>query len=140
MTKIKALLILVILICINCGSSQNAQQNTPPPAGTLWENNFGYTDVYAVVDEMPEPIGGNVNFLKYIQQGLSDKECRKRSNVINSVVLSKRGEVIDVHTINAGVDKCDKYASELISNYPFKPGKHEGEYVKTVLSFRINFK
>ncbi len=130
-----------MIASINCSTSQKAQTDIAiPPPSTLWENDFGYTDVYSVVDEMPKPIGGNVAFLKYVQAELRSTPCRGKKKELYMIVLSDNGLVIGVHTNNSSFDECDRIAARSIKNYPFRPGIHEGRHVKTVLSFMINYK
>ena len=141
MFRINVLMVAYLIASINCSTPQKAQTNIEiPPPGTLWENDFGYTDVYSVVDEMPKPIGGNVAFLEYVQAELANTPCRRKKKELYMIVLSDNGLVIGVHTNNSSFDECDRISAGLIEKYPFSPGLLEVKPVKTVLSFWIDFK
>ncbi|WP_420454977.1 TonB family protein [Rubrivirga sp.] len=99
------------------------------------------TDVYEIVDEMPELIGG----LEGIQQRLDYPELQYRAGVQGTAVLqfivSTEGEVTDLQVIrSAGNDGLDRAAIVAVQDARFRPGRQGGEAVRVRFAVPVTFR
>ncbi|MFT5144421.1 MAG: protein TonB [Thalassolituus oleivorans] len=111
----------------------------PPPPVRKVALDSG-AEVFVIVEEMPELIGG----LASLQRGIHYPEIAKKAGVegrvIVSFVVNKTGGVDDpvvVRGIGAG---CDEEALGAVSRARFKPGKQRGQAVNVKMSLPITFR
>lgn len=103
------------------------------------------TDVFLLVDQMPEFPGGTVAMNKYIMDKLmypiTAKDDGVQGKVIVGFVIAENGEVKDV-TIARGVRAdLDNEAVRVIRLMPnWRPGKQNGKPVNVRMNIPINFK
>ncbi|MDZ4700138.1 MAG: energy transducer TonB [Rhodothermales bacterium] len=109
----------------------------PPPAAEEEEEE---TEIFMIVEDMPELIGG----LGSIQSKIRYPEIAKKAGVEGRVfvqfVVGVNGEVLDpvvVRGIGAG---CDEEAVRAVSQAKFKPGRQRGKAVPVKMSLPITFK
>ncbi len=109
----------------------------PPPAAAEEEDE---TEIFMIVEDMPELIGG----LGSIQSKIRYPEIAKKAGVEGRVfvqfVVGVNGEVLDpvvVRGIGAG---CDEEAVRAVSQAKFKPGRQRGKAVPVKMSLPITFK
>jgi protein TonB len=109
----------------------------PPPAAVEEEPE---PEIFVIVEEMPELIGG----LPGLQQKIKYPEIAKKAGVEGRVflqfVVDENGNVVDpvvTRGIGAG---CDEEALRAIRQAKFKPGMQRGKAVKVKMSLPITFK
>lgn len=97
-------------------------------------------EVFFVVEQMPEPIGG----MQAIYEELRYPEMARRAGVEGRVVVqflvNKEGDVIDpfiIRSIGAGADEA---AIEAIERVRFKPGVQRGQPVDVLMVLPIVFR
>lgn len=99
---------------------------------------------YVMVEEMPEYPGGDQAMYKFIAENIvypfEAKENNIQGKVFISFVIDTVGKVTEVKIIR-GVDPLlDAEAVRVVSLLPYwKPGKHEGKYVRVQLIIPINY-
>ncbi len=99
------------------------------------------TDIYEIVDEMPELIGG----LEGLQQRLEYPELQYRAGVEGTAVLqfvvSTAGTVQNLAVIrSAGNDGLDRAAMAAVQGAQFRPGREEGQAVRVRFAVPITFR
>ena len=98
------------------------------------------TEVFSVVEQMPELIGG----LKAIQEQLHypkiAKEAGIEGRVIVQFVVDKEGRVVDPEIVKGLGAGLDKEALRVISLARFKPGKQAGKTISVKMSLPFTFK
>ncbi|MEZ4700649.1 MAG: energy transducer TonB [Rhodothermales bacterium] len=114
--------------------------NLPPPPPAAEEEEEEEAEIFMIVEDMPELIGG----LGSIQSKIRYPEIAKKAGVEGRVfvqfVVGVNGEVLDpvvVRGIGAG---CDEEAVRAVSQAKFKPGRQRGKAVPVKMSLPITFK
>ena len=97
-------------------------------------------DYLAVVDKMPEPVGG----IKALYSKLKYPEAAKSSQVQGKVYIlafiSETGTVDDVKVIMGIGSGCDDAAKEAVKGTKFVPAEIKGKPTKAKYSIAVDFK
>lgn len=105
----------------------------PPPVEPVPE-------VFIVVEQMPEPIGG----MKAIYDAIVYPEMAKKAGIEGRVVLQfivdEHGDVIEPTVIRGIGGGCDEAALNAIKDLKFIPGKQRGRAVKVQFQLPIVFR
>lgn len=111
---------------------------SPPPE--LPEEEDEEPEIFVIVEQMPELIGG----LAGLQKNIKYPEIAKRANVSGRVfvqfIVDEQGNVIDpvvTRGIGAG---CDEEAIRAVRMAKFKPGRQRGTNVRVKMSLPITFR
>lgn len=108
----------------------------PPPP----EEEEDEPEIFFIVEEMPEPIGG----IAAIQADVKYPEIARKAGVEGRVflqfVVNEQGNVQDV-VVSRGIGAgCDEEAVRAVSEAKFTPGKQRGKPVKVRMSLPVTFK
>ena len=112
----------------------------PPPPPVEEEEEEPEPEIFVIVEEMPELIGGLGDLQKKIRYPEIAKKAGVEGRVIVQFVVNETGQVTDpvvVRGIGAG---CDEEAIRAVRSATFKPGKQRGKPVKVKMSLPITFK
>ena len=119
--------------CSDLVGSNVAMEEASPNAASK-------TDVFTVVEEMPELIGG----LKAIQAQLHypkiAKEAGLEGRVIIQFVVDEQGHVVDPKVVKGLGGGLDEEALRVISQARFKPGKEAGKIVPVKIFIPFTFR
>jgi TonB family protein len=101
--------------------------------------------VYQIVDEMPEFIGGEMEFRKFISKNIvypvEAIKHKIEGRVYVSFVVAKDGAVENVKIVRSASPALDNEAVRVVSLLPkWKPGKDKGEAVSVNYTTPVNFK
>lgn len=109
----------------------------PPPAQEEEEEE---PEIFVIVEDMPELIGG----LESLQRSINYPEIAKKAGVEGKVfvqfVVDEQGNVQDpvvTRGIGAG---CDEEALKAVRQAKFNPGKQRGKAVRVKMSLPITFR
>jgi TonB-dependent SusC/RagA subfamily outer membrane receptor len=101
----------------------------PPPA-----NN----EVFVVVEDMPEFLGGTAALNSYIMKSISERADYGIVNV--QFVVAKDGTIKNARVVKGLSEKFDKKALEIINGMPkWKPGMQRGKAVEVEMSIELQF-
>ncbi|MDX1547863.1 MAG: energy transducer TonB [Rhodothermales bacterium] len=112
----------------------------PPPPPEEEEEEEPEPEIFVVVENMPELIGGLGAIQKDIKYPEIARKAGVEGRVIVQFVVNEQGQVVDpvvVRGIGAG---CDEEALRVVKQAKFKPGKQRGKAVKVKMSLPITFK
>lgn len=112
----------------------------PPPPPAEEEEEEAEPEIFVIVEQMPELIGGLQSVQKRINYPAIAKKAGVEGRVIVQFVVNEEGNVIDpvvVRGIGAG---CDDEAIRAVAMAKFKPGKQRGQPVRVKMSLPITFK
>lgn len=112
----------------------------PPPPPKKEEVEEAEPEIFMVVEEMPELIGGIGELQRKIKYPEIAKKAGVEGMVVIQFVVDESGRVTDpvvVKGIGAG---CDEEALRVVEDARFKPGKQRGKPVKVRFSLPIRFK
>lgn len=113
----------------------------PPPAPTEEEVvEEEEPEIFVIVEEMPELIGG----LSSIQQRINYPEIAKKAGVEGRVivqfVVNEQGDVVNPEVVRGIGAGCDEEAVRAVMQAKFLPGKQRGKPVRVKMSLPITFK
>ena len=114
--------------------------NLPPPPPPEEEEEEPEPEIFVVVEEMPELIGG----LGEIQRKIRYPEIARKAGVEGRVILqfivNENGNVTEAAVVRGIGAGCDEEALRVVREAKFKPGKQRGKAVKVKMSLPITFK
>ena len=131
---------LLIASNISCTSTENQEANTEAIESRAVEG-----EVFRVVEEMPEFVGGMGECMKYLAKNIKYPteaiEKGIQGRVIVQMVVTKEGYIADTK-IARGIDPLlDTEALRVVSNMPnWKPGKQKGEAVNVMYTLPVMFR
>ncbi len=112
----------------------------PPPAPAEEVEEEPEAEIFFVVEEMPELIGG----LRELQQKINYPQMAKMAGVEGRVtvqfVVNEEGSVTDAVVLKGIGAGCDEEALRAVLSSKFKPGKQRGKPVKVKMSLPVTFK
>ena len=110
----------------------------PPPPAAVEEE--AEPEIFMLVEEMPDLIGGLSGLQKRIKYPEIAKKAGVEGKVFLQFVVDENGNVVDpivTRGIGAG---CDEAAIKAILTAKFKPGKQRGKAVKVKMSLPVTFR
>lgn len=101
---------------------------------------FDSTEVFNVVDEMPEIIGGIQEIYKHIEYPRSARLAEIEGRVFLKFIVDEKGNVSNPMVIKDIGGGCGDAAIAGIKKVKFKPGKNGGEPVRVYYTLPVTFK
>ena len=98
------------------------------------------TEVYDVVDQMPEIVGGLPEIYKHIKYPSKAKNDRIEGRVFIRFIVDENGKVQSPQILKDIGGGCGQAAIEGIQKVKFMPGSKNGTPVKVYYSLPVNFK
>lgn len=147
--RLESCLLLATLFLLISGCSPTGRSVTTPssphdipPPGTPWSRQaeFGYTDVYAVVDEMPTLERGLASLQGALRAHLELTPCARTKRLLLIAVVDRQGKVEAVHIPEPTGEACEAVGKDVVKRYTFTPGRLDGEPVKVVLTIPVQFR
>lgn len=117
-----------------------AELPLPPPPPSAEEKEVEEPEIFIVVEQMPELIGGLSGLQKAITYPDIAKKAGVEGRVIIQFVVDERGKVLApviVRGIGAG---CDEQAVRAVQKALFTPGMQRGKAVRVKMSLPVTFK
>ena len=115
-------------------------RDAPPPPPPAEEEVEEEPEIFVIVEQMPELIGG----LGSIQSKINYPEIAKKAGVEGRVivqfVVDESGSVVDPQVVRGIGAGCDEEAIRAVRQAKFTPGKQRGKPVKVKMSLPITFK
>ena len=107
--------------------------------------NSDFVDVYTIVEQMPAFPGGEEKLIEFVSKNVEYPQEAKEEGVQGRVfvgfVVEKDGSVGDVKLLRGIGHGCDEEAVRVVKMLPkWKPGMHNGEFVRVSYQIPINFK
>ncbi len=101
--------------------------------------------VFTIVEDKAEPKDGLAEFYKYVNANITYPAAARRMGVQGKVfvefIVSRTGELTDVHTVKGIGAGCDEEAVRVIKNSPaWNPAKQRGKPVRQRMVLPITFK
>lgn len=125
------------------GSISFAQEIEKEKSLTIEEEKID-TDVFVLVEQMPEFPGGQDSLYKFIGATiLYPKEAKENSiegKVYVNFTIEKDGSINEVKVIKGVHPLLDEEAVRVVESFPkWKPGKHKGKKVRVSFNIPLNF-
>lgn len=107
----------------------------PPPPAEEPE-----PEIFVVVEEMPELIGGIEGLQKRVKYPEIAKKAGVEGTVFLQFVVDEGGNVVDPTVVKGIGAGCDEEALKAIRTAKFRPGKQRGKPVKVKFSLPVRFR
>lgn len=114
--------------------------NTPPPPPAQEEEKEEEPEIFVIVEQMPELIGGLAAIQKKITYPEIAKKAGVEGRVIVQFVVDEQGNVADPQVVRGIGAGCDEEAVRAVQQAKFTPGQQRGKAVKVKMSLPITFK
>ncbi len=147
-------LVFLIIFTISCSDttekqpahiSEKAPPPPPPPDDNSIKKDSVTSNIFNLVEEMPEFPGGDAERIKYLKNNLNYPEVARKNGIEGRVfvtfVVEKDGSLSNVKILRGIGGGCDEEAVRVIENMPkWKPGKQKGRNVRVQFNMPIVFK
>ena len=97
-------------------------------------------EIFVVVEQMPELIGGIASIQKEIRYPEIARQARVSGRVIVQFIVDKEGNVVDPVVIRGIGGGCNEEALRVVKLAKFIPGKQRGKPVRVRYALPITFK
>lgn len=107
--------------------------------------NSDMVDVYTIVEQMPEFPGGEAELIHYISKNIQYPQEAKEKGIQGYVyigfVIEKDGSVSNIRNLRGVDSELGAEAMRVVESMPkWKPGMHNGEFVRVSYQIPIHFK
>ncbi|AXJ02456.1 TonB family C-terminal domain-containing protein [Cyclonatronum proteinivorum] len=132
-----------VLMLIDNGHANRAiaaiESLPPPPPPALNEGDS--PDLFTVVEQMPEMIGGQMAFYSALRYPEMARQAGIEGRVILQFIVDEQGNVTNPTVVrSAGAGGLDEAALEALSQVRFKPGMQRGRAVKVQMTQPVVFR
>lgn len=132
----------------NGKTSEDLSVTAPPPApfaeDITEETQLDPDQVFEVVEDQPEPVGGMEAFYELVGQKLRYPEEARAAGIEGRVfiqfVVNEQGNVGEVKTVKGLGHGLDEAAEDMIRETKWEPGKQKGQAVKVRMIMPVMFK
>ena len=110
-----------------------------------WINDSDESEVYMIVDQMPEFPSGDKGLYQFIADNIKypaeAKEEGIKGRVFVNFIVEPDGSVSDIRVLRGIGGGCDEEAVRVVKSMPrFKPGMQGGDAVRVSYTVPVNFK
>ncbi len=135
---------IVFFACSGPASNEDLLDKHTENKSVETESEYDDANVFTVVEEMPEFVGGNEELIAFLSKNIKyPKEAKDNDiegKVIVSFVIDTDGSVTDAEVVRSVGSGCDEEAVRVVSSMPkWIPGKQRGKAVKVSFKLPINF-
>jgi protein TonB len=138
---------------VTISNTTNAGDPNKPSTGILDEGNKPGTEKPGLdkgvdntphdiggLDVMPEPVGGNAAWAKFLQKNLRYPDTEMQGRVIISFIIEKDGHLTDLKIVKGVATELDREAMRVLKLAPaWKPGLQNGQPVRVKYTIPIIF-
>jgi periplasmic protein TonB len=110
----------------------------PPPAPAV--EKVEETEIFVVVEQMPEIIGGNKMVYQYLKYPDLARQAGMEGLVVVQIVVIETGEPSSPEIARSAGDVLDAAAVKAVMRLRFVPGRQRGRNVKVKLAIPIRFR
>lgn len=112
----------------------------PPPAPKMTVDAEPEIEIFVVVEQMPEIIGGAQKVYEYLDYPEIARQAGLEGLVVTQVVVNSQGIPEDPITVRSAGEVLDTAAIKAVMQLRFVPGKQRGKAVKVRLAIPIRFR
>lgn len=111
----------------------------PPPPPPPVEEEEEEPEIFVVVEEMPQMIGGMAALVKDLTYPQLAQQAGIEGMVVVQVVIDEEGRPLNPIIARSGSELLDDAAIEAVMKQNFKPGRQRGQPVKVQLAIPVRF-
>lgn len=112
----------------------------PPPPEEKSQPEEEEAEIFVVVEEMPEIIGGTAQIYKYLEYPDIARKAGMEGLVVVQIVVEPDGTPANPVVARSAGEVLDKAAVEAVRKLRFKPGKQRGVPVRVRMAIPIRFR
>ncbi|MBL1232698.1 MAG: energy transducer TonB [Vicingaceae bacterium] len=136
-------IIFLIMLLTFVGSISFAQEIEKEEPLTIEEEKID-TDVFVIVEQMPEFPGGQDSLYKFLGANIVYPNKAKKDGVEGKVYINftieKDGSINEVKVLRGVHPLLDEEAVRVVESFPkWKPGKQKGKTVRVSYNLPLNF-
>lgn len=135
-----AALVLVVMIGVVACSDLVGAEKPSAEATNAQTQKAGEGEVFVVVEQRPEPIGGIESLQKKVKYPESAKEAGIEGRVFVQFVVDEQGNVQNPHVIRGAHALLNEEAVRVVRQMKFESGRQRGKPVKVQMALPITFK
>ncbi len=118
----------------------DAPLDMPPPPPPADDEEEEEPEVFTIVEDMPELIGGMQSIYQYLHYPEIARKAGIEGRVVVQFIIDEEGNVIDPVVVRGIGGGCDEAAIEAVKQVKFTPGRQRGRAVKVRYSMPITFR
>lgn len=112
----------------------------PPPTAPSEEGEPEEPEIFAVVEQMPEMIGGLASLMQAVEYPIIARKQGIEGNVVVQVIVDEEGNPGDAKVVRSVSPLLDDVALEAVMAQKFKPGRQRGRAVKVSVAIPVKFR
>ncbi len=112
----------------------------PPPPCDCYDEEMPEPEVFVVVEQMPQLVGGLASIQRHLRYPASARRAGVQGRVIVQFVVDEEGKIQNPRVVRGIEAGCDEEAVRVVQTLRFTPGKQRGKVVKVKMSLPITFK
>ena len=118
----------------------DAPLDLPPPPPPEEEEEEEEPEIFTIVEDMPELIGGMDAIYRHLVYPEAARQAGIEGRVVLQFIIDEQGQVTDPVVIRGIGGGCDEAALRAIQRVEFTPGRQRGRPVKVRYSLPIVFR
>ena len=111
----------------------------PPPPAEEEEVEEVSDEIFVVVEQMPEMIGGFEALLKDLEYPMLARQAGLEGMVVIIVLIDETGKPVRTRVAKSVNDVLDKAAEEAVMKQRFKPGRQRNRAVRVEMAIPVRF-
>lgn len=112
----------------------------PPPREQPREEAAAEPEIFVVVEEMPEMIGGTQRLMELVRYPELARQAGLEGLVVVQVIVEPDGRPSNPTVMRSAGELLDRAAIEAVSQTTFKPGRQRGQPVRVSYAVPVRFR
>jgi len=112
----------------------------PPPPPSVYDASADEAEIFVVVEQMPEIIGGPRKVYEYLRYPEIARQAGMEGLVVIQVVVVETGDPTSPVVARSAGEVLDQAAVDAVMRLKFVPGRQRGRAVKVKLAIPIRFR
>ncbi len=112
----------------------------PPPPLPVDDNEDEEPEVFTIVEDMPQLIGGMNAIYQHLRYPEIARQVGIEGRVVVQFIIDEQGRVVDPVVVRGIGGGCDEAAVEAVKKVQFTPGRQRGRAVRVRYSLPIVFR
>ncbi len=118
----------------------DAPMDMPPPPPPADDEEEEEPEVFTIVEDMPELIGGMQAIYEHLRYPEIARKAGIEGRVVVQFIIDEEGNVVDPVVVRGIGGGCDEAAIEAVKKVQFTPGRQRGRAVRVRYSLPITFR
>jgi protein TonB len=112
----------------------------PPPPAVEAAEEVPEPEIFVIVEEMPEMIGGAASLSRAVQYPSIARQAGIEGTVVVKIVVTEAGKPESPEILKSPSEVLDRAAVTAVMQQMFKPGRQRGRAVATYMAIPVRFR